>query len=230
MLAKASRTPLELFAKLKYEGHPLLLWVITQFTDNPMAMQVLHLAIELGMLVWRVSPFRPIEKLLLILSYYLFWEYFVVSGNYALAVLLGFGFIALRIARPDRRGSAFMLLGLLANTTVFGTIWSLGLAAFFTLRERQERRAMLAGGAVYAVLVAIADVVTSVARAMQGEGEDEAILIMSFPAGLAKQTSDPSLVLHAAQDVPRGVRRRRGVQDVPGAQEASSLSTRYILR
>ena len=106
-----------------------------------MAMQVLHLAIALGIwvLVWRVSPFRPIEKLLLIISYYLFWEYFVVSGNYALAVLLGFGFIALRIARPDRRGSAFMLLGLLANTTVFGTIWSLGLAAFFTLRERQER-------------------------------------------------------------------------------------------
>jgi hypothetical protein len=64
MLAKASRTPPELFAKLKYEGHPglwhLLLWVITRFTDNPMAMQVLHLAIALGIwvLVWRVSPFR----------------------------------------------------------------------------------------------------------------------------------------------------------------------------
>lgn len=109
MLAKASRTPLELFAKLQYEGHPglwhLLLWVM--------------------------------------------------------------------------------------------------LAAFFTLRERQE--AMLAGGAVYAVLVAIADVVASVARAMQAEGKDEAILIMSFPAGLAKQTSDPSLVFMPIKTFPEFV-------------------------
>jgi hypothetical protein len=128
-----------------------------------------------------------------------------------------------RVMSAERDENLAPLLRIVLPNLIFG-------AAFITLRERQERRAMLAGGAVYAVLVAIADVVTSVARAMQGEGEDEAILIMSFPAGLAKQTSDPSLVLHAAQDVPRGVRRRRGVQDVPGAQEASRLSKRYILR
>ena len=80
MVAAASNTPLDLFAKLKYEGHPglwhLLLWVITRFTTDPVAMQVLHLVIALGVwvLVWRLSPFRPVGKLLLLLSYYLFWE------------------------------------------------------------------------------------------------------------------------------------------------------------
>ena len=125
MVAAASNTPLDLFAKLKYEGHPglwhLLLWVITRFTTDPVAMQVLHLVIALGVwvLVWRLSPFRPVGKLLLLLSYYLFWEYFVVSRGYALGVLLGFGFVALQARRPEQRFSPWVLLGLLANTTVF---------------------------------------------------------------------------------------------------------------
>jgi hypothetical protein len=69
------------------------LWVITRFTTDPVAMQVLQLVIALGVwvLVWRLSPFRPVGKLLLLLSYYLFWEYFVVSRPYAIGVLLGFG-------------------------------------------------------------------------------------------------------------------------------------------
>jgi len=110
MVAAASNTPLDLFAKLKYEGHPglwhLLLWVVTRFTADPVAMQVLHLVIALGvwLLVWRLSPFRPAGKLLLLLSYYLFWEYFVVSRGYALGVLLGFGFGALQ-ARPPSSAS-----------------------------------------------------------------------------------------------------------------------------
>ena len=131
MLAAASSTPLDLFAKLKYEGHPglwhLVLWVITRFTADPLWMQVAQLLIALGIwvLVWRVSPFTKIEKFLLVLSYYLFWEYFVVSRSYGLGVLLGFGFIALQTKRPEQRFWPWVLLGLLANTSVFGTIWSL---------------------------------------------------------------------------------------------------------
>src|SRR6476646_8911192 len=126
MVAAASNTPLDLFAKLKYEGHPglwhLLLWVVTRFTTDPVAMQALHLVIALGVwvLVWRLSP---VGKLLLLLSYYLFWEYFVVSRGYALGVLLGFGFAALQARRPEQRSWPWVLLGLLANTPVFGTIW-----------------------------------------------------------------------------------------------------------
>jgi hypothetical protein len=162
MLAEASNTPLDLFAKLKYEGHPglwhLLLWVITRFTDNPMAMQVLHLLIALGLwlLIWRFAPFRPFEKLMLIVSYCLFWEYFIVSRNYALAALLGFGFIVLRAARPEQRFWPWVVLGLLANSMVFAAIWSLGLGAGFALRNRHEWRSMLPGVALYGVLLALA--------------------------------------------------------------------------
>ena len=114
MLAAASATPLDLYAKLKYEGHPglwhLLLWVITRFTADPFFMQVAHLLIALGVwvLIWRLAPFRSFGKLLLLLSYFLFWEYFVLSRSYALGVLLGFGFIALRVYRA---GTAVLAVG-----------------------------------------------------------------------------------------------------------------------
>jgi hypothetical protein len=161
-LTAAANTPLDLFAKLGYEGHPglwyLLLWVITRFTGDPFFMQVAHLLIALGVwvLIWRLSPFRPIEKLLLLLGFCLFWEYFIISRGYALMALLGFGFIALRTARPTDRFWPFVLLGLLANTELFGTIWSLGLGAFFLWQERREWRSMLAGLTVFAALLALA--------------------------------------------------------------------------
>ena len=76
-------------------------------------MQVTQLlcALALWLLIWRVAPFRPYEKLLLLLSYFLFWEYFIVSRPYALMTLLGFGFIALRANRPERRIWPWLLLG-----------------------------------------------------------------------------------------------------------------------
>jgi hypothetical protein len=162
MLGAASATPLELFAKLKYEGHPglwhLLLWVLTRFSTDPVWMQVAHLAIALGVwvLIWRLSPFGTIEKFLLLLSYYLFWEYFIVSRSYALGVLLGFGFIALRIHRREFRFWPWLLLGLLANTSVFGTIWSLGLASFYAGQNWRTWRVLLPGVVAYALLVALA--------------------------------------------------------------------------
>jgi hypothetical protein len=112
-------------------------------------------ALALWLLIWRVAPFRPYEKLLLLLSYFLFWEYFIVSRPYALMTLLGFGFIARRANRPERRIWPWLLLGLLANITLFGAIWSIGLAAFFLFQERQRWRSMLSGVTIFGSALAL---------------------------------------------------------------------------
>jgi hypothetical protein len=161
MLTAASHTPLDLLARVQYENHPavwyLLLWVVTRFTTDPFFVQVTQLLCALGLwvLIWRVAPFRPYEKLLLLLSYFLFWEYFIVSRPYALMTLLGFGFIALRVNHPEQRFWPWVLLALLANTTLFGAIWSAGLAAFFLLQERQRWRAMLPGAGIFSLALAL---------------------------------------------------------------------------
>ena len=71
-------------------------------------------------------------------------------------VLLAFGFIALRAYRPAQLFWPWVLLGLLANTTLFGAIWSLGLGAFFLWQERRRWRGMWARLAGFAALLALA--------------------------------------------------------------------------
>src|ERR1700730_8726100 len=106
MIAASSASPWELFDNLKFAAHPglwyTLVWLITRVTSDPMWMQVLHVVMAIGVwvIVFRWSPFNTVEKLLLLLSYFLFWEYFVISRSYVLLALIGFGFVVLRECRP----------------------------------------------------------------------------------------------------------------------------------
>jgi hypothetical protein len=126
MLAANSPSLWSLWLKLKYEAHPALwhslVWVVTRVTSNPLWMQVLHLGLALGVwiIVYRWSPFSRLEKILLLLSYFLFWEYFVVGRSYVLIALIAFAFVALRERRPQPEFILWLLLGLLANVHLLG--------------------------------------------------------------------------------------------------------------
>lgn len=154
VIAHVTATPWGLFHNLRYEGHPglwyLLLWIASRFTTDPAAMQFVQFAIAAGFwyLVYRYAPFSAIEKLLLLLSYFLFWEYFVLSREYGLMVLFGFGYIALRARAPERVVAPWVVLALLANTDVFGAIWSIGLAATLALAQIAATRTLLRGTAI----------------------------------------------------------------------------------
>ncbi|HUZ72446.1 MAG TPA: hypothetical protein VMU87_05630 [Stellaceae bacterium] len=153
---------LDLFHNLRYEGHPglwhALLWCLTRFTADPRAMQALEFAIGLGvwLLIYRRSPFGTGEKFALLLGYYLFFEYFVLSRGYALMALLGFAFVVLRRERPQAFTSAWLLLGMLANTELFGAIWSMAFAPFLAVAQRSNRGALVRGIALYLSLFALA--------------------------------------------------------------------------
>ena len=78
----------ELFRNLRYEAHgalwDMLVWVLAHLGGPPASMQVLHAAIAAAawIIVYRWSPFTALEKFLLLLSYFLFFEYFVISRSY----------------------------------------------------------------------------------------------------------------------------------------------------
>ena len=116
-------------------GHPALLyileWLVTRVTSDPTAIQIMQLCLALGVwiIVYVYSPFSRLEKILLLLSYFLFWEYFVMSRNYVLIALIAFAFIALRERRPRPEFALWLLLGLLANAHMYSAIWSMVLAA-----------------------------------------------------------------------------------------------------
>ena len=76
-----------LILSTKFDGHPSLwyaaAWLVTRFTDNPAWFQALNLglAIATWIIIYRWSPFDRVEKLLLLLSYFLFFEYFVTTRS-----------------------------------------------------------------------------------------------------------------------------------------------------
>jgi hypothetical protein len=154
-IAVNSPSLLELFHNLRYEAHGALwdglVWVITRLTTDPTSMQILHaaLAIAVMVLIYRYSAFTRLQKWLLVLSYFLFWEYFIVSRSYVLVALLGLAFVALRHHRPSDTLLPWLMLGLLANLVAHATIWSMALAAIFVMEERRRDIAFMAGAAAY---------------------------------------------------------------------------------
>jgi hypothetical protein len=89
-----SDSVLELFQNIRYEGHPLLwfllLWPFTFITDSPYAIQFAHFfltAFAAYLIVFR-SPLQDYEKVFLLFSYFMFYEYSVISRNYMIGVVL----------------------------------------------------------------------------------------------------------------------------------------------
>jgi hypothetical protein len=135
LIALESPTIPSLFQNLRHEGHPALwhltLWTISRFTASPLAMQVLHgaLASCAVFLIAFYSPFSRLQRVLLAFGYFFAFEYAVLSRGYVLGVVLTFCFCA---AVQRGRTSPILLgtlLGLLANTSVYGAIIALALAA-----------------------------------------------------------------------------------------------------
>jgi len=159
-IAMSSASLWELLPKLQYTTHPALwyslVWLPTRFTSDPTSMTILHIVISIAVwtLIFRWSPFETVEKCLLPLSYFLFWEYFVISRNYALLALIGFAFVALQQHRPQQNVIPWLLLGLLANTHVLGAIWSIALGSTFVIKRGRLTPRFVTGAAIYLGLLA----------------------------------------------------------------------------
>ena len=93
-------------------------------------MQAFHGLLSTGsiILVVKASPFSKLQRLLLSSSYFLLYEYSIISRSYAMGIFLIFLFCTLY---SQHRLSAWVLvivLSLLANTSLFGLIISLALS------------------------------------------------------------------------------------------------------
>jgi hypothetical protein len=135
MIARWSSSIFDLVRNMRYEGHPplwyLLLYAITRFTKWVPAMQLLNLVIATGTayLVARYSPFTKFQKVLLCFGYFPLYEYGTISRSYGIGLFFLFWFCAWY--RPDRKQNwliAALLLSLLANTSVYGTMIAMAFA------------------------------------------------------------------------------------------------------
>ncbi|NEO25801.1 MAG: hypothetical protein F6K03_02600 [Kamptonema sp. SIO4C4] len=127
----------DLIANIKYEGHPALwyfcLAVLNQLTDAPIVMKLLHFCIAVGsaFLFLFYSPFSRLKKILFIFGYLPFYEYFLISRNYAFSLLFVFAFCALFKSRKRSYLGLASALFFLANSNAYGLL--LSFALFMTL-------------------------------------------------------------------------------------------------
>ena len=96
-----------------------LVYSISRLSSNPVAMQVLHLAIATMTAygVARYSPFPRLQKVLIIFGYLLFYEYADISRDYAIRhpVLVFF----LRCVPATGRSRLTLLSGEIITTCQF---------------------------------------------------------------------------------------------------------------
>ena len=96
LIARDSASIMELFSNIKYEGHPglwyICLYLLNQITHNPVIMQIFHLLLATGVIYIfvKLSPFTRLQKVLFCFGYLPFYEYLLISRNYAIGVLLTF--------------------------------------------------------------------------------------------------------------------------------------------
>lgn len=128
LLARDSASVFELFANMKYEGHPafwhLCLMPLSRITASPIIMQVFHLLIAATtvFLFTRYAPFNRLHKFLFAFGYFALYEYAIVARNYALGVLLITIFCVLYKERYKRFVWIGTVLILLAHTSVHALI------------------------------------------------------------------------------------------------------------
>jgi hypothetical protein len=146
LVVSESKSLPDLFAALARSGQgylfPLLCYWVRQAFSSPLALQGLQLAVaSAGVMVFaRHAPFSRAVKAVLLLGYFPFYEYAVLSRHYALGMLLLW--VACAAARrPGREPVLGAALALLCQTTVYGYIVAIAVAAgwWSDSRGRQSR-------------------------------------------------------------------------------------------
>ncbi len=133
LLTQESNSLSELFAYLKYEGHPslwfLCLKILMQFSHNPIIMQLFHLLLATGSIAIFVifSPFTKLQKILFCFGHLPFYEYLLISRNYTIGILLIFIFCTLYEKRLKNYLLLSIILFLLAQANFYALLISITL-------------------------------------------------------------------------------------------------------
>lgn len=177
LIARDSPALSDLMTHIATQPHPalwyLLVWGLARFAADPLALQMLNLAIGAGaaLVFCRYAPFSALQRALFCLGYYALYEYTVISRTYSLELLLLFSVTAL-FARRRRIGAAeALLLVLLANTDLYGAIAAAQfvlLALLLELPPRRARRLWTEPRAALPLLAVLAGVALSLGQILRG--------------------------------------------------------------
>jgi hypothetical protein len=145
MIARDSGTIAELLANLRHDGHPglwyAILYALSRLTRDPVAMKLAHVVIAAAA-VWMVARFAPltrVQRVLFAFGYFAFFEYATISRSYGLGLLLVVAACTVFVRYGPRRVLALaILLVLLANTSVYGSMLAAALALAYVFARLRD--------------------------------------------------------------------------------------------
>jgi hypothetical protein len=120
----------------RYDGHPFLWYYVlhlaSRVSPNPLSLHFVSgaLAAVAAALWLRWAPVPRVLRLVLLGSYYVFYEYGVICRSYILGWALVCAFCALYHPLRIRYVWSGVILGLLSATSLYGTIVALALGGF----------------------------------------------------------------------------------------------------
>jgi hypothetical protein len=146
MLATDQANLTTVLARVRYEGHPSLwyvsLWFVSRLRHDPISMQILH-GLTATATVFLMAAFAPAlrwQRVLLCASYFVLFEYAVISRNYASGMLALIAFAALVSRRPTAYVSAALLLVVAINSNAFAAMMTLMICLWVALRWQVDGR------------------------------------------------------------------------------------------
>ena len=135
----------EVFSFLYYEGHPALwyiyLKIFTFFSSLARPEYIIHFAHTITVaagLYFLFVKFRlpTIVKVLLALSYFVFFEYGIVNRGYFLVILFAFWAASLLKKEDYSRVQLGVVLFLLCQTEVYGALMAIALGFYVMMKEK----------------------------------------------------------------------------------------------
>lgn len=144
LLARESNSLVDLFERMKYEGHPILWNALMMWTsriyDSPESIKVLHWGIVMvnAWIILRYAPLRFMEKLLLLFGYYFFYEYAVISRNYA--IMTTFALLSVVFYTQRKYWPFLISVFFLLNTHLLGWCIAVPMMALFVWRIIREEQ------------------------------------------------------------------------------------------
>jgi hypothetical protein len=167
-LAGAAHSPVDLFHRIRYEGHPILwyliLYVGRSLDNTPLVLPMASIAIAAAAMTIFVlrAPFPLWMKAAFLFSALPAYEYSVMARNYGISMLLLFLVALLYDHRSKRWVTLSIALALLANTNIHSTFLTCLLLAVWVWDELRARQKAAPQAVGRPFLVAVAIVVLGV--------------------------------------------------------------------
>lgn len=138
LLGRDSNGLIDLYKNTRYDGHPILwnylIYLITRLTYNPFYMQLLHITISsfIVYIFLKKTPFSLWFKIAFVFSYFMIYEYTIISRNYNLGILFLFLACTFYAKREHYFNTFCFFLALSCNThSIFSIVACSLLASVF---------------------------------------------------------------------------------------------------